>query len=57
MPDGFNIVLCRNKLLAELDRTVYEIRRGFVFEKAGKTLDTRISGGHEILERIVIWKF
>jgi HEPN domain-containing protein len=33
---GFNIILCRTKLLAELDHTVYEIKKGINFEKAGK---------------------
>jgi HEPN domain-containing protein len=39
---GFNIVLCRTKLLVELDHTVYEIRKGISFENAGKTIDTSI---------------
>jgi hypothetical protein len=39
---GFNIALCKTKLLAELDRTVYEIRKLVSFEVAGKKLETKI---------------
>ena len=39
---GFNIVLCKTKLLAELDRTVYEIEKLFSFEVAGKKVETTI---------------
>jgi len=39
---GFNIVLCKTKLLVELDHTVYEIRKGISVEKAGEKMDTSI---------------
>lgn len=39
---GFNIVLSKTKLIAELDHTVYEIRKGFDFKKSNKDIVTRI---------------
>jgi HEPN domain-containing protein len=39
---GDNFLLCKTKLLVELDRTVYEIRRGFSFEIRGESIKTRI---------------
>ena len=37
---GFNIVLCRTKLLVELDHTVFEIKRGISLKRGGKEIDT-----------------
>jgi HEPN domain-containing protein len=39
---GDNFILCKTKLLVELDRTVYEIRSGFNFERKGEKIKTRI---------------
>jgi hypothetical protein len=39
---GDNFTLCKTKLLAELDHTVYVIRSGFDFESNGKKVKTRI---------------
>jgi hypothetical protein len=39
---GDNFILCKTKLIVELDRTVHEIRSGFSFEIKGKKIKTRI---------------
>jgi HEPN domain-containing protein len=39
---GFNIVLAQTKMLVELDATVHRIRKGFVLQKAGKRIVTRL---------------
>lgn len=42
LEEGFNVAINRTKLLVELDHTVYEIRKGFVFNSAGKKIVTKI---------------
>lgn len=41
---GDNFVLCKTKLLVELDHTVFEIRSNFSFESKGEKIKTRIEG-------------
>lgn len=42
LKEGFNIALNGTKLLAEFDHTVYEIRKGFVFNNSSKRIITRV---------------
>jgi HEPN domain-containing protein len=44
LPSEFNIMLIKTKLLVELDRTVYEIRKGFKFFKNNEC----VGAGNEI---------
>lgn len=53
---GFNIVLNKTKLLAELDHTVYEIRKGFNFKNTDKKIITRIDQLNEEKEPILLNK-
>jgi hypothetical protein len=53
---GDNILLCRTKLLVELDHTVYEIRKCMSFEKAGKKIPTHIEYLQEKKDPILLNK-